>query len=59
MAGKPIGLVEVGGFTVPALVARFDPDGPFAGSFAGEQPGEPGGPDVGEIALCSRHDVDS
>ena len=59
MAGKPVGLVEVGGLTVPALVPRFEPDGPFAGSFAGEQARELGGPDVREVALCSRHDVDS
>ena len=37
MVGKPVGLVEVGGLTVPALVPRFEPDGPFAGSFADEQ----------------------
>ena len=59
MEGKPVGLVEVGGLTVPALVACFEPDGPFAGSFASEQAWEPGGPDVGELALCIRHDVDS
>ena len=59
MAGKPVGLVEVGRFTVPALVASFEPDGPFAVSFAGEQAWEPGGPDVGELALYSRHGVDS
>ena len=36
MADEPVGLVEVGGLTVPALVPRFEPDGPFAGSFSGE-----------------------
>ena len=59
MAGKPVGLVAVGGLAIPSLVASFEPDGPFAGSFSGEQAGEPCGPDVGELALCSRHDVDS
>ena len=39
MAGKPVGLVEVGRFTVPALVMGFEPDGPFAGSFAGQETG--------------------
>ena len=29
MPGKPVGLVEVGRFTVPALVMGFEPDGPF------------------------------
>ena len=59
MQGEPVGLVEVGRFTVPALVMGFEPDGPFAGSFAGEQAGKPGGPDVGEIALSGRHGADS
>ena len=59
MAGKPVGLVEVGGLAIPSLVASFEPDGPFAGSFAGEQAWEPGGPDVRELALCSRHGVGS
>ena len=39
MLGKPVGLVEVGRFTVRALVMGFEPDGPIAGSFAGEETG--------------------
>ena len=39
MLREPVGLVEVGRFTVPALVMGFEPDGPFAGSLAGQETG--------------------
>ena len=54
MPGKPVGLVEVGRFTVPALVMGFEPDGSFAGVLAGQQPGQPGGPDVGVFAALGQ-----
>ena len=31
----------------------LEPDGPFARVFAGQQPGQPGGPDVGVFAALS------
>ena len=39
MPREPVGLVEVGRFTVPALVMGFEPDGPLAGPFTGEETG--------------------
>ena len=39
MPREPVGLVESGRFTVPALVMGFEPDGPFAGSLAGQETG--------------------
>ena len=59
MPGEPVGLVEVGWLLGPILVVGFEPDGPLAGPFAGEETGQPGGPDVGEIALSGRHGADS
>ena len=56
MAGEPVSLVEVGRLTVLALVTGFEPDGPFAEAFPGQEAGEPGGPDVGEVSSL-RHDT--
>ena len=46
---EPAGLVEVGGHAAPApaLVLGLEPGGPFAGTFSGEQPGQPCDPQVG------------
>ena len=33
----------------PAVVVSFEPNGSFARVLAGQQPGQPGGPDVGEV----------
>ena len=46
MVQQPFGLVEVRGWFGPVLVVSLEPDGPLAGSFAGEEAGEPGCPDV-------------
>ena len=47
---EPIGLVEDGRDLVPFLKMGFEPNGPFAGIVAGQQLGQPGGPDVGRFA---------
>ena len=47
VAHQPLGLVEVGGLLGPFDVMGFEPDGPLAGVFAGQEAGQPGGPDVG------------
>ena len=46
---EPAGLVEVRGHAAPApsLVLGLEPAGPFAGTFSGEQPGQPCDPQVG------------
>ena len=44
---RPLGLVEVRWDLGPVLVVGLEPDGPFARVLAGQQPGQPGGPDVG------------
>ena len=46
MVEHPLGLVEVAGGLGPVLVVGPKPTCPLAGGLAGEQPGEPGGPDV-------------
>ena len=46
----PLGLVELGRGSGPVLVAGLEPDGPFARVLAGQQPRQPGGPDVGVFA---------
>ena len=51
--------VEVGRLASPPLVVGLEPGGVFAGTLSGDQLGQGGGPDVGKLALCSRHDVDS
>ena len=51
----PLGLVEVRWDAFPALVMGLEPDGPLAGVLTGEEAGQPGGPDVGEVAANSRH----
>ena len=47
MVQPPLGLVELGRGSGPVLVMGLEPDGPFARVLAGQQPGQPGGPDVG------------
>ena len=49
MVEQPLGLVEVGQGSGLALVG-LEPDGPFARVLAGQQPRQPGGPDVGVFA---------
>ena len=43
----PLRLIEVGRDLGPVLLVGLEPDGPLAGVLAGQQPGQPGGPDVG------------
>ena len=50
VAHQPLGLIEVRGLAGPFDVVGLEPDGPFAGVLAGEETGQPGGPDVGVIA---------
>ena len=47
MVQHPLSLVELGRGSGPVLVTGLEPDGPFARLLAGQQPGQPGGPDVG------------
>ena len=49
VVGQPLGLIEVGGGLCPTLVVGFEPGGPLAAALAGEQAGQPSGPDVGEV----------
>ena len=39
MLNLPLGEIEVGGLLCVALVVDLEPDGPFAGAFAGEESG--------------------
>ena len=54
---EPAGLVEVGGHAAPApaLVLGLEPGGPFAGTFSGEQPGQPCDPYVGTGGAKTGH----
>ena len=47
---NPLGLVELGRGSGPALVMGLEPDGPFARVLASQQLGQPGGPDVGRLS---------
>ena len=38
----------------PVLVMGLEPDGPLARVLAGQQPGQPGGPDVGVFAALGQ-----
>ena len=54
MVQHPLGLVELGRGSGPVLVVGLEPDGPFAGILAGQQPGQPGGSDVGVFAALGQ-----
>ena len=47
MVQHPFSLVEFGRGSGPLPVVSLEPGGPLARVFAGQQPGQPGGPDVG------------
>ena len=50
----PLGLVELGRGSGPVLVMGLEPDGPFTRVLAGQQLGQPGGPDVGVFAALGQ-----
>ena len=56
-----VGPIELGRGSGLVLVVSLDPGGPLARVFAGPQPGQPGGPDVGVFARdgqCETHGWD-
>ena len=51
---EPLGMVEFGRDPGPSVVFGLEPAGPFAGVLAGQQPGQPGGAEVGVFAALGQ-----
>ena len=51
---EPLGMVEFGRGPGPSVVVGIEPAGPFARVLAGQQPGQPGGAEVGVFAALGQ-----